>query len=198
MSNKFAIALLLIFSLFLLGACSNSSDNKQSNKNKSKTENKESVNNFADNVNNVCLGVDQDVFVELASASNESTSNIDRFQKALQGAEDEMDKSIGKFDALNAPESASDDWETFLDDLSAIRDSYPDLLEKFKELTTAMEDANSLDPAIQSKAESDIEKIQSDIEPIIEDQNQRYSEIKKISKNLKFDNCDVFNLNGGY
>ncbi|MFN8016169.1 MAG: hypothetical protein U0R17_06160 [Acidimicrobiia bacterium] len=191
-----AIFVLTIF-MIILTSCSNSSSKTKTSDTKSKNS-QLAKNKFSNSVDNVCLGVDKDVFIELSSSSNESTTDFPRFEKALQGAEDEMDKTIGKLDGIEIPDEQSDDFETFLDDLSAIRDSYPLLSEKFKELVAAMADSNSTDLEIQNKAQSDMEQLQSDIEPIIEDQTQRRNEIKKISKRLNFDNCDFIDVSSDY
>lgn len=197
MNNKRVIKFLIcaVSLSLILGACSSSNSNDASKSNSTVKRKSVSGSNskltFVAKVAAACKAVDQSVFDDIANSDVQAIGSA-AFNEAIQKGEDELDKVISKFDDIDPPSQYQDDWDTFLEDFSAIRDAFPDLATAVQNLSTMTTDLTSPDDAARQKAEEDLSKLQSDMEALTEDLSQRTQEISDIASRLGLDKaCDI-------
>ncbi|HMS24127.1 MAG TPA: hypothetical protein PKB15_00315 [Acidimicrobiia bacterium] len=184
-----ACALVLVLSL---GACGSDSKKESSD---SKSEERKSVSSssgksdFVKDVAKVCQGIDREVFDELSNS--DIAGDPDAFQEALKNGEDELDNVISDLEDIDPPSKFSDDWDTFLDDFSAMRDAYPQLGEGMASLTRLATDSQSTDPATAQAAQTQMIEVQADLQELVEDLSQRGEEIAAIADRLGLEDCNL-------
>jgi len=175
-----------------LSSCGGSDSKGSSEKEKAKTrDSSESTNTkFKNDVINICKSADKDIFKEIQTTAGNIQEDPEAFQNAIQAGEDDLDRVIAALDGIDPPAQYSDDWNTLIDNISAIRDSYPQLGEGYSNLTTLSEDArDTSDPAAQAKALEDIATTQTSIEALFEDLSQRQAELQDIADKRGLDGC---------
>lgn len=146
---------------------------------------------FANAVAAACDSVDKSFIDEIANSDIQS-DGYGPFQEAVRAGEDELDKVIAKFEDIDPPSKFEDDWDTFLDDFSAIRDAYPQLAAAVQRLSELTEEIRSSDPAVVENARDELLDIQSEMEALTEDLTQRTEEITDIANRIGIkDACDL-------
>lgn len=179
-STKIFICSLLVITACLATACSSDSGTKKKAAPATHTEETEATSGkpgaettaFAVKVMKVCNNIDQSIFTQLSSPS--VIADPTTYSTVLSAAEDELDKAIASFGDINPPAKYSDDWDTFQDDFSAIRDAFPKLSDDIKEiaaLTATMTTEN--DAATQTELQAKLSKLEKHFGSIGQDLSQR-------------------------
>lgn len=189
--------IILVLSLSLVACSSKDTKKSSSTKTTSKSDSNgasSSTNSkkaFQNQVAKVCSSVDNTVFDEIEKSTVSFESDPEAFRKAFQDGEDELDRAISKLDDIDPPAQWEDDWDTLIDDFSAIRDAYPtfaDALEELLRITTSAK--GSTDPATLAEIQAEATKTQTEIQAIGEDLTQRGTEIGEIVKRLGISDCE--------
>lgn len=196
MSRK-RILSVLIFAVVLtisLSSCSSSDKKEEGSKSSAKSNTKSSGSNskskFVDDVAAVCESVDQNVFSAFDSGNQNLLNDPQAFEAAIQAGEDELDRIISDLEDIDAPSAYSDDWDTFIEDFSALRDAYPKIADYIQELNTVSSGiTGETDPAAIQDAQDRLTEIQTEYEALAEDLSQRSQEISDISERLGIKDC---------
>lgn len=186
----------VVLSLFLTSCGSDdkkdeSSSKKSSSNSSSKGSSGSSNSSFTNKVKAACESVDKTVFDEITNSYTQEGGTA-AFDDAIQAAEDELDKAIAKFDDIDPPAKYEEDWDTLVDDFSAIRDAYPEFADALRRISELTETMKSGDVAAISNAQAEMEAITEDVTALSEDLSQRSKEISQISTRLGIDDvCDL-------
>lgn len=190
--KKRLLFVLVVLSLVFAGCSSDKAAKKSNEKNASpKVTEKEIRSKFIVGAKAVCEKIDRDTLDAINDSSIQD--DIDAIAQALADIEDELDKAISGFENLNPTAKNSDDWETFLDDMSAIRDNFSNLIGYLQDVTSIQNEMmETSDPAQLETLQSDLEDGQYKVEAVFEDMEQRETEIKSLAKTLGLgDSCDL-------
>lgn len=198
--NLLALITCLLVLALTLGACGGDSKKEtESTKAKSETSKKSSGKKvsstnenaaFNKKVKKVCESVDTSVFDDIETAAADAMNDPEAFGVKLQAAEDELDRIISELEDIEAPDEHADEWDTFIEDFEAIRDALPEMSRALTELVQITQTVQN-DPATATAAQARLEEIQNELEPLLEDLDQRAQEIKDISYELGIDDCAV-------
>lgn len=190
--------IVLTFSLLLSGCSSKNAKKSSSTKsskstNESKGGSSSSTNSkkaFQNEVAKICKSVDNTIFDEIETATASFGSDPEGFKKIFQDGEDELDRVIGKLDNVDPPAQWEDDWDTLIDDFSAIRDALPVYVDALVDLLRITNNAKgSSDPATIAAIQAEATKTQTELQALGEDLTQRGTEIGEIIERLGISNC---------
>ena len=104
--------------------------------------------------------------------------------------EDALDGLISNFENIQPSAKNKDDWETLVDDLSHMRDVYPQLSDLFTQIQSITESSSSAGSMSDIQTTSDqVTQLQNKVEDINSDLSQTTDEISSLSKKLGITSC---------
>jgi hypothetical protein len=200
MSKKISISIisfLLLTTLFVTSCSSDDKDSKKSNGESTKSEKKtgkkvssSSSNKFIREVDAACNN--SSLSIRSSNFGIDSSSSADEVIETLATIEDELDGLISDFEDIDASAKDADDWETLIDDLSHVRDLFPefgDLLTQMQSISDSASDPSSLTPERATELQDQLLELQSQAEDITTDITQTFSEVDEISQDLGLSDC---------
>jgi hypothetical protein len=172
-------------------ACGNSSsDDATSTKEEDTTITLEPA--FVNKVNAACKAFENNLDAAQTDDIIFEPTDPVAIQNSFSASENTYDALISDLTALDPPEDVASDWETLMDDLAAIRDSFPELANIWVELAKLSAAADIYDPE-----SPDLEKnndraleLNDEYSRITKSNEQRAAALEEFTKTYQFDGCD--------
>lgn len=181
------IAISLTLCLVLFSGCSPDKDNKNESATTAPAEKIDVDPQFSAAAASVCTSIDQSVLDQLSDEL--VMTNPESAQLALSGAEEQYDKIIAGFAALDPPENIVEDWETLVDDFTAIRDSFPSIARILTELSTYTTQTIPMDESSYEQQQDQIDELQKEYNKLMKGNAQRAEAIEEFAQKANIEEC---------
>ncbi len=146
---------------------------------------------FKSEVDLVCTSIDETALDALNA--NFSLRETDEFNETLSSAEEEFDKIIAQLTAIDPDEELKDEWETFIDDFTAIRDSFPLILEALNKLARFEQSRGEVvEPEIFEEQQKVIEDLQKEYDMLVKGNDLRVNAIVEFAEEHDIRECTRF------
>lgn len=179
---------IFIIITFLAISCSSSKTEKEPDSKPQEKHSALSTNDFKDAVKKACENVDANTIDSRISVNNvqDITEAIGKFGTI----EDELDGLISRFERIDPAKKFDDEWETIIDDLSHIRDLYPEMSDTFSQIESLLVAGQKYNPNVDMQKLNDkLTQLQDEADDLLTDLTINTEEIKTISKKIDITDC---------
>jgi hypothetical protein len=173
---------------FLAISCSSSKTEKEPDSKTLKKHTTLSTGEFKTAVKKACENVDSNTIDSRISVNNvqDITEAISKFGTI----EDELDGLISRFERIDPAKEFDDEWETIIDDLSHIRDLYPEMSDTFSQIESLLVAGQKYNPNVDMQKLNDkLTQLQDEADDLLTDLTINTEEIKTISKKIDITDC---------